>query len=213
MSEQNISQNLQTLLKLRGDITLSDLARETGVPQPTLHHIVEGRTKKPRRQALESLATYFSISVPQLIGTLPLLPNIPNAIKDSLKISTVPLIDWELAKNWNRDDYECIQFREIIVEREVSKNTFALELQDASMEPLFLEKSILIFDPTKSPKGRDFVLVYLAQSNSVTFNRLFIEDNKFYLRQEQANGDVDLRKLNISKDRIIATLIQARLEF
>lgn len=213
MSEQNISQNLQTLLKLRGDITLSDLARETGVPQPTLHHIVEGRTKKPRRQALESLATYFSISVPQLIGTLPLLPNIPNAIKDSLKISTVPLIDWELAKNWNRDDYECIQFREIIVERETSKNTFALELHDTSMEPLFQEKSILIFDPTKLPKERDFVLVHLAESDILLFNRLFVEGKKHYLKQDKSNGNAELLKLNIPNDKIIATLIQARLEF
>lgn len=213
MSEQTISHNLQTLLKLRGDITLSDLARETGVPQPTLHHIVEGRTKKPRRQALESLATYFSVSVPQLVGTLPLLPNIPDAIKESLKISTIPLIDWELAKNWNRDSYDSIQFREIILEKETGKNTFALELQDTSMEPLFLEKSILIFDPTKSPKERDFVLVYLAKSNAVTFNRLFIDGKNLYLKQDKHNGDAELRKLNIPKDRIIATLIQARLEF
>lgn len=213
MSEQTISHNLKTLLKLRGDITLSDLARETGVPQPTLHHIVEGRTKKPRRQALESLARYFAISVPQLIGTLPLSPNMLAPFKESLKISTIPLIDWKLAKDWNRDDYDCTQFREIIVEKEKDKNTFALELQDSSMEPLLLEKSLLIFDPTRVPKDRDFVLAYLAKSNSVLFKRLFIDGKHFYLIKEKNNGDAELLKLNIPKDRIIATLIQARVEF
>lgn len=213
MKELTISHNLQTLLKLRGDMTLSDLAKKTGIPQPTLHHIIEGRTKKPRRQALESLASFFSISIPQLVGTLPLLPNIPDAIKESLKISTVPLINWEIAKSWNRDNYDYTQFNEIILEKKIDRNSFALQLQDTSMEPLFQENSVLIFDPTKSPKERDFVLVYLAQPNSVTFNRLFIDGKHLYLKQDRSNGDAELRKLNIPKDKIIATLIQARLEF
>src|SRR3990167_2099088 len=100
MSKQTIGDNLQQLLKLHGDLSLSDLARETKIPQPTLHHIIEGKTKKPRRHALEALANFFSITVPQLTGAIPFSFPIPEAIKQSLKISTIPLIDWNLAKDW-----------------------------------------------------------------------------------------------------------------
>lgn len=213
MSEQTIGDNLLRLIKLHGDLSLSDLARETQIPQPTLHHIIDGKTKKPRRQALESLANFFSISVPQLTGAIPLSPTIPDAIKDSLKISTVPLIEWNLAKNWERDKNDISKFSEIILEKQVAKNAFALQMQDARMEPLFQEKSILIFDPSKTPKERDFVLVYFSKTDSLVFNRLFMDGEKFYIKQDKKNGDAELIKLNLQTDEIIATLIEARLQF
>lgn len=213
MTEQSIGENLQKLLKLHGDLSLSDLARETQIPQPTLHHIMEGKTKKPRRQALEALANFFSISIPQLTGAIPLSPTIPDSIKDTLKISTVPLITWELAKDWNRDNHDLSKFDEVILDKQVDKNAFAVQLQDSSMEPLFQEKSILIFDPTKNPKERDFVLVYISKTNSILFNRLFVDNKNFYIKQERQDGNADLIKLTPSKDHIIATLIEARLQF
>lgn len=213
MSEQSISDNLQRLLKLHGDLSISELARETQIPQPTLHHIIEGKTKKPRRQALEALAKFFSISIPQLTGIISLVPSIPEAIKDSLKISTVPLITWGLAKHWERDKNDLSKFDEIILERKVDKNAFALQLKDSSMEPLFQDKSILIFDPVKSVNDRDFVLVYLGKADSIVFNRLFVDGDKFYIKQEKKNGNAELIKLNLSNDKILAVLIEARIQF
>lgn len=213
MNEQTISENLQTLLKLHGDLSLSDLARETQIPQPTLHHIIEGKTKKPRRQALEALAKFFSISISQLTGAIPLTPNIPDTIKDSLKISTVPLIGWNLAKNWERDINNLSKFDEIILEKQIDKNAFALQLQDSSLEPLFQEKSVLIFDPSKPVKERDFILVYLAKSDSIALNRLFLDGKSFYIKQDKENGDAELIKLDLSTDKILAVLIEARVKF
>jgi len=213
MTEESIGENLQRLLKLHGDLSLSDLARETQIPQPTLHHIIEGKTKKPRRQALEALADFFSISIPQLTGAIPLSPTIPDAIKDTLKISTVPLIDWNSAKDWSRDKNENAKFEEVILDKQVDKNAFALQLQDSSMEPLFQEKSILIFDPSKKANERDFVLVYLSKSDTVQFNRLFVDGKNFYIKQERKDGNAELIKLCTPKDHIVATLIEARLQF
>ena len=213
MSEQTIRHNLQHLLKLHGDLSLSDLARETGIPQPTLHHITEGKTKKPRRQALEALANFFSISVPQLIGSIPLSLNIPDTIKTSFKISTVPLIEWNMVKDWERNKNDISKFDEIILEKEVDKNAFALQLKNSRLEPLFQEKSILIFDPSRDAAERDFVLVYLSKIDSLVFNRLFKDGSNTYVKQEKSNGDAKLIKLNFPNDKIIATLIEARRQF
>lgn len=213
MTEQTISNNLQLLLKLQGDLSLSDLARETGIPQPTLHHILEGKTKTPRKNALQKLASFFSVSIPQLMGELPLSPIIPKTIKESFKISTIPVIDWDLAKNWDKFQKDHKQFDEIIIEREINEGCFALLLNNASMEPVFHENSILIFDPSKIPKERDFILAYLSKSNSVVFNRLFVDDKNYFLKQDKSDGDAELIKLHIPSDQLIATLIEARQKF
>lgn len=213
MSRQTIGENLQRLLKLHGDLSLSDLSRETKIPQPTLHHIVDGKTKKPRRQALEALAKFFSITVSQLIGATSFSPTIPDVIKESLKISTVPLIDWCFAKNWDVNKHDLSKFDEIILDRQVDRNSFALQLENSSMEPFFQEKSILIFDPSKMAKERDFVLSYFYNSDSLIFNRLFIEGKNFYIKRDKEDGNAELIKLSLPNDRIVATLIEARLHF
>ncbi|OGV36958.1 MAG: transcriptional regulator [Legionellales bacterium RIFCSPHIGHO2_12_FULL_35_11] len=213
MSKQAIGDNVQQLLKLYGDLSLSDLARETQIPQPTLHHIIEGKTKKPRRQALEALANFFSISIPQLTGTIPLSIPIPEAIKKSLKISTIPLIDWNLAKSWKSNKNDLSKFDQIILEKQVDKNAFALQLQNSNLEPLFQEKSLLIFDPSKISRERDFVLVYFSKIDLICFNRLFIEEKNIYIKQDKKNGNAELIKINGPNDKIIATLIEARLQF
>lgn len=213
MAIQSVGKNLQKLLRVRGDLSLSDLARETQIPQPTLHHILEGKTKKPRRQALEALANFFSISIPQLTGTIPLSLTIPDVIKDTLKISTVPLIDWAHIKNWSRGKRNITKCNEIMLDKKIDKNAFAVQLQDSSMEPLFQEKSILIFDPSKKANERDFVMVYLSKLDVVRFNRLFIDGKNFYIKQEKKDGHAELIKLTSPNDYIIATLIEARLQF
>lgn len=214
MKNQTLSDNLQKLLKLHGDLSLSDLARETNIPQPTLHHIVEGKTKKPRRQALEALANFFSISISQLTGTISLSPLLSETIKNNLKISTVPIIPWENAKDWKKSKNNLLKYDEIILNHQIDRNAFALKLVDSSMEPLFQENSILIFDPTKTAKDRDFVLAHLKKSDTLIFNRLFVESNSnCYIKQDKRNGDANLIKLNFSHDKIIATLTEARLQF
>ncbi len=215
MNEHTLGVTLHQLMKIHGDLSVSELARQTQVPQPTLHHILSGTTKKPRKQALDSLARFFSISVAQLTGSLPLPPLIPNAIKDSLKISTVPLIEWNKLDEWveSKDKQHAKVLKEIIIDNKIGENSFALLMKDSSMEPLFLKNAILVFDSEKKPKDRDFVLAYLAQENLFIFNRLFIDGHDLFLRQDQADGETHLLKLKPLIDKIIATLSEVRTQF
>jgi len=50
MSEQALSNNLKYLIKLHDGISILELAKKTRIPQPTLHHILNAETKKPRKQ-------------------------------------------------------------------------------------------------------------------------------------------------------------------
>ena len=95
-----LSNNLEKLMQIHGNISVSDLARSTHLPQPTLHHILSGDTKNPRKKALETLAEFFSVSKEQLLGNEPLPHIIPEIIKENLRLRTIPIIQWDMLKKW-----------------------------------------------------------------------------------------------------------------
>ncbi|MBA3661049.1 MAG: LexA family transcriptional regulator [Gammaproteobacteria bacterium] len=212
MSKQTLSENLKYLIKLHNGVSILELAKRTQIPQPTLHHILNGETKKPRNHALEALANFFSISVDQLIGITP-LPIIPNALKNSLKISTVPIIEWEMIKHWPQKNMHSHHYKEIILDKKVDRNSFAIIMKDSQMEPMFPEKSVLLFDPSKTPRDRDYAIVCLAKNNLIILNRLFIDGSIYYIKQDQEDGNAQLTKLKQDQDKVIAILFEVRLQF
>lgn len=202
-----LQQNLKHLMQLYGGLSVSDLAKLTGVPQPTLHHILMGTTKNPRKKSLMALAQFFSIGIQELIGEKPLPKILPLNIQNALKIDKIPIISWESLSLWPQ---EGPYVKEILIERKVSQHSFALEVSNDLLAPLFPNQSILIFDFNKKPVDRDFIVVRLR--NKILFNRCFI-DNDIYIKQELNNGNAELIKLDTSHDRIIGTLIESRIHY
>ena len=213
MTTQILIENLQYLMSMHGDLSASELARKANVPQPTVHHILSGVTKNPRRQSLEALANFFSITISQLTGALPLNPTISTDLKESLKISTVPIIEWSMVKTWLENQKNLKELKEVILDKNTDQKAFALMMDNSSMNPMFPEKSILIFDPGKTPKDRDFVIVSISENDSLIFNRLFIEGADYFIKKDQEDGNSQLIKLRSALDKIIATLIEVRLQF
>ncbi|KTD32704.1 LexA family protein [Legionella israelensis] len=213
MTQSTLSHNLQQLMRIHGNLSVSELARLTNIPQPTVHHLLSGATKNPRKKALEALSNFFSVSIEQLIGEVQLPKVIPENIKEDLQLRTIPIIEWEILRHWPQIKTSYHPTREIFLDKILAPDSFALVIQDASMEPLFPSNALLIFDIEKKPQDRDFVIVYINKSDSVLFNRLFTENNVLYLKQNLENGDVKLTKLDENTDRIIGTLIEARIQY
>lgn len=208
-----LSCNLEQLMRIHGNLSVSDLARLTGIPQPTLHHILVGSTKNPRKKSLEALADFFSVSIPQLSGETPLPNAIPEAIKEDLHISTIPIIQWDMLKNWPIARVNNLCLKEVLLDKSVADNSFALVTQDSSMEPSFPQNAILIFDAGKHPKDRDFVIAHVRQNDTIFFNRLFVDNNENYIKQNIEDGNAKLIKLNNAIDRILGTLIEVRTPY
>lgn len=200
-------------MRIHGNISVSELARLTGLPQPTIHHILSGSTKNPRKKALEELSNFFSVSVNELTGLETLPAVIPDVIKEDLQISTIPIIEWDSLKTWPSEANKIHDKQEILINKKIAKNSFALIMPDDSMEPLFQKNSLLIFDSGKNPKDRDFVIVNLSKEGVVLFNRLFSENNILYLRQNMEDGSLKLTRLDQSNDHILGTLIEARIQY
>lgn len=207
-----LSNNLQQLMRIHGNTSVSELARLTGIPQPTIHHILTGSTKNPRKKALEELSRFFSISVEQLIGQEPLPTIIPDGVKKDLQISAIPIVEWNVLTNWPASKADIRDNQEILLNKTVANDSFALIIPDDSMLPRFQQNTLLIFDSGKPPKDRDYVIVHLSKDNKIDFNRLFYENNSFYLRHDLGDGNLQLTKLEPSHDRILGVLIEERIQ-
>jgi transcriptional regulator with XRE-family HTH domain len=208
----DLCSNLQQLMRIHGNLSVSDLARLTDVPQPTLHHILMGATRNPRKKSLEALSSFFSVSTEQLKGNEPLPNIIPKIIQEDLKISTIPIIAWDMLKEWPIPT-ESLGLKEILLDKTVADHSFGLVVQDSSLEPLFPQNALLIFDFGKKPLDRDFVIVKLEQNEDTLFNRLFTDNHGSYIKQELEDGNANLIKLDQQTTRIIGTLIEVRIQF
>jgi hypothetical protein len=62
-----LRENLKELMDSREENPHS-LSNKTGVPQPTIHRILDGTSQDPRRSTLEPLARFFGVTVDELCG-------------------------------------------------------------------------------------------------------------------------------------------------
>jgi transcriptional regulator with XRE-family HTH domain len=213
MTTANLSSNLKQLMRIHGNLSVSELARLTDIPQPTIHHMLFGSTKNPRKKALEALSNFFSISIDQLIGDEELPQIIPENLKEDLQLRTVPILDWDLLGNWPNNKESIKSVKQIFLDKEITPNSFSVIISDPSLEPLFPLNSLLIFDAAKTPKDRDFVIVRTGENNHILLNRLFTENNEYYLKQNSEDGNMVLLKINKSTDIIMGVLIEARIQY
>jgi transcriptional regulator with XRE-family HTH domain len=95
-----ITTNIKKLMLKHGNMSVSDLSAATGLPQPTLHQIYTGTTKRPRKKTLCILADFFSVTVKQLFGEEELPFRLPDKTKKQLGINTIPILSWGDLFHW-----------------------------------------------------------------------------------------------------------------
>lgn len=210
--------SLKVLQKLMSDnalLTEAELAKRSGIPQPTIHRILSGKTEFPQKAALEALSALFSVSINQLLGREPLLDKKHLANVSKLgEISKVPLISWEELLNWPAmlaSHSSVLGTKWIPTYVNVSKNAFALEVIDSSMEPKFPEGTVLIIDPLRPAKDRDFVIVCLSGKQPV-FKQVIIDGTNKYIKSLNPDLSHTVHRLD-KNDKIIGALSQALINY
>ncbi len=187
--------HIEELMKDYGNLTVSDLARLTNIPQPTLHHLLTGNTQRPRKKLLKALADFFGISTEELIG--------------QRKNHSVPMLSWHELKNLKDLNLQDKNRKKVLTELDLDDSAFALQCASDDMEPLFPRGCILIFDPVRIPIDRNFVLVYIEKQQEYYLNRIFIDNRSQYVK---TNLGLDLHKLS-ENDCILATLVESKVQF
>ena len=92
--------------------------------------------------------------------------------------NTIPLIKLENISSW-LDGVLIDLYETIPAECHETRDTFAITLDNSSMEPEFAKNSILIFRPSNKPSNNDYVLARLTTPN---------EKQNFIFRKYVADG-------------------------
>jgi SOS-response transcriptional repressor LexA len=206
----NLSRILKNLL-FQKDMRPVDLAREIGMPLPTIHRIVTGKSSRPYESSLRPIADFFGISIKQLSGETPLESGTSfNTLPiNHPKFFEIPHLEWEELAEIG----QIKKNKTLAVTTDLSDNCFALTMNDSSMTPLFPKGSILILDPNKKIWDRTYVLVKMHGSNVFVFRQLIVGGEYQFIKS--LNPDLQGSQLRMldSSDTVIASLVESRFVY
>lgn len=181
-----ISDILAILIKndsiLNGNVT--ELARKTGLNQPTLNRLLNKKIKSPRDETLQPICDYFGITQAQLKGIEPIknqigeTPNLYNVKRPVTPKNKVPLIIWETASKWcdnnnERDENDIIEW--LPNPGRGGKYTYAIRVHGDSMtsripgSKTYPEGCIIYIDPEKRYENLSRVIAKFKDTGEVTF--------------------------------------------
>lgn len=195
------------LLMHKQRINEAELARRTGIPQPTLHKILSGKTTDPRISTLQQLAGYFEVSLDGLYA-YDVLQNKKNIAEGK----SVPIISWSdctkpdnptqglTLNNWS--DW-------VIVDQNSGDHSYAL-VSRACMEPYFPRGTKLIIDPTIKPTDGDLVIVQYPETEDATLRELSIDGPTQLLLTPYKKSEPEPL---IQGMRILGTVTQSRFSY
>lgn len=165
---ETLASNLRHLMQ-SNMISECELARQTDIPQPTIHKILTGKTTDPRASTLKSIADFFEISIEELLTGNPSTHN-------NSKTQAIAIISW--ADCLNADNFiknlTPSNWNNWVVTEFLSKNAYGL-ISKPCMEPRFPRKTILIIDPDLTPEDGDIVLVHYANTQEATLREMTID--------------------------------------
>jgi len=214
-AKQNLLSSILNRLLFEKKMKPIDLARKLGIPQPTMHRIVTGKSPNPHKSNLEPLAEYFDVTVEQLKGEEPLPIDLwSDSLLPTKKVETlqIPIIAWEQLSELE------IPIKQpsdhfLIIAPHLNPNCFATYMNDSSMEPQFEKGTTLIIDPDKPFKDRGFILILLDEDNTLVFRQVLIDANYKYLKSLHPDLSTFPMRVVEDDDKIFGTLVEARRNY
>lgn len=202
--ESNLSGILQELIRKKG-LSITEVARRTNIPQPTIYRIAQGAHQRPHKKTLLALSDFFNVTIDQLIGLEPI--NFSSSNKSP--VSQIPILSCRQVTNWpltKESDTEYVLF-----DKPISANAYALKMPDKSMEPLITKDTLLIIDPEKKPEYRSLVVVKLHNFEDVMVRQLIKDAGNCYIKPLSQDFDQFEMIMLTAKDSIKGIVVEARL--
>ncbi|MEM1243196.1 MAG: LexA family transcriptional regulator [Pseudomonadota bacterium] len=208
----NISESLKKLVQM-SKISELELSRRTGVAQPIINRLISGENTNPKIATLKPLADFFCVSISKLIGEEGIQNAVSLASSPSTNLNKIPTFSIKhFAKNHNIKQLLSKITRFTLTEREVNENSFACEIDDDAMLPLFPKGMVLIFDVNASAKHKDFVLMRIEKTNQILFRQLYIHNEQRLLLSLNPAKEQELITIS-NKDVIIGVLVQTKKDY
>lgn len=179
-------------------ISLPELSKFTQLPNSTIYSIISGTSSDPRLSTLLSLATFFNVTLSQLIGETPL-----NGLEHN-----VPLLSWNDLDPKNGIEFTITTNTKYISTHYETKNPlFGLNI-GSEISYLYKEKSIVIIEASSDFKNGDTVLISINQTSPV-IKRIILDGPNSYL--EALSGSIPLQKYDKDSSLIFGIIRETRI--
>jgi transcriptional regulator with XRE-family HTH domain len=207
-----LGENLKQLLQ-QAKLSENELSRRTGIPQQIINRMISGKNINPKLETIKPIASYFTISISQLIGE----GNLSKEIKlstDHLGWTEVPLLNFLNNNLLSLGEVASTTSNKVKIDTPVSADGFAVQMFDDSMEPRFPKGTLLVFDATRKLKSGKFYLIYSKiLADKYRFRQILIKNSAKLVRCLNPKSNCYEAKLLQSTDIIMGVLVQARINF
>lgn len=169
----NLSKNFKFLIEKNGGMSLSEIARLTDIPQPTLHNILTGKTKNTRLQVKEKLSKFFGITINQLTGkdeSLNVQLNVSNA-------NQLTIFSWK----------DHLPIGNLIVDDKLDCE-IAIKLETDLYEPMFPKNSLLLCNKNLN-FTKDKLHIVISKENSKQICTLINQEGISILIMKNIDGN------------------------
>jgi SOS-response transcriptional repressor LexA len=186
-ANSQIISKLNTLAET-SNINPSEIARRSGVPQPTVHRILSGQSEDPKITIIRKIAECLGTSLAELEGNLTTATN----------TLTVPLIEW----NQLTDDRASSLSPLIPCPSQHGPKTFATRVKDNTMTAQYgrsyPEGSIIYIDPDKAHEALPGDRVLAIIEGKIPSFKLYNEaDGERYLQSINLQYPIITREFEI----------------
>lgn len=193
-------------------ITQAELARRIGVKPQAIHYLCNSNSKKSRfTYEIADALQINSLWLGSGEGSMKFKED-PNTQLISSQKRT-PVLNWKQIKQLTGEAKEVSNILSsakewILTSSDIGENGFAFRLHDKSIYPRFDQDTIIIVNPKRSPKNRDFVIVYLKETDDIIFRQYEFDSTTILLKPINVTMYKVIEKQK--DDVILGVMVEAR---
>ncbi|MEQ4655669.1 S24 family peptidase [Providencia manganoxydans] len=181
---EKLVENINVLMREKGVANFTELAKNTKIPQPTMHRLVSGDIKDPKYTLLKNIADFFKVSVDELVESS-LKHNREHNNADttisSVNFKKIPVVGGAQLGNggyWQDFQYP-VGFGDGFVNwPSDDPDAFALRCKGDSMKPRIKNGEYVIIEPNHTYLPGDEVLVISKQEEVMIKTFLYERDEE-----------------------------------
>lgn len=181
---EKLVENINVLMRDKGVANFTELAKNTKIPQPTMHRLVSGDIKDPKYTLLKNIADYFKVSVDELVeSSLKHNKDLNNAESRvaSVAFKQIPVVGGaQLGADGYWLDFQYpVGFGDGYVNWPSNDpDAFALRCKGDSMKPRIKNGEYVIIEPNHAYQPGDEVLLVSKQEEVMIKTFLYERDDE-----------------------------------
>lgn len=197
--KNKICERLKEARLKAGFTTATSFSEKTGVKLSTFS-LHEAGTRSMSIEVIEHYATLLEINTSWLLTGI--------GPRCKTKIREIPIIEWADIKTFLKNPLSLTIKQSTPSDIDLSASSFALLVNNDTMEPRYPEGAIIIIDTEQQPQHKDFAIIQLEDKKEPIFKQLLQVEGELFAKS--INSDYPAVKIS-PRAKILGKVVQAKL--